>query len=121
MPGVHTPVHAPPTHAWLVHEPALCHVPDPPHVWGCWPAHCTCPGAHTPWHDPETHVWFEHAAPVLFQVPVESHVCGCCGWLGLHSVLVGEHDPLQAPLMQAWLVQATGAPHVPVLLQSWVA
>ncbi len=40
-PGVHTPVHAPFTHAWLVQEPAFDHVPVALHVCGCWPEHCT--------------------------------------------------------------------------------
>jgi hypothetical protein len=64
---------------------------------------------------PWTHVWFEHALPVFCQVPVESHVCGC--WT-LHCVLVGEHDPLQTPFWQAWLVHARGALQVPELLHT---
>jgi hypothetical protein len=49
-------VHAPFTHAWLVHDAAFCQAPADEQVCGCWPVHFTCPGAQLPWHAPETQV-----------------------------------------------------------------
>jgi hypothetical protein len=76
-PGAHDPVQLPPTHAWLVHAVAFCHVPLVLHVCGCCPLHCFCVGAHTPVQAPATHVWFEHADPVFDQAPALVQVCGC--------------------------------------------
>jgi hypothetical protein len=48
LPGVHTPVHAPFTHAWLVHATTALQLPVALQVWTPSPEHCTAPGAHTP-------------------------------------------------------------------------
>jgi hypothetical protein len=44
-------------------------------------------------------------------VPEELHVCTP---VPEHWVDPGSHTPVQTPLMQAWLVQATGTPQLPV-------
>jgi hypothetical protein len=53
-PGVHTPVHAPFTHAWPVHGEAVPHCPVASQIWTPPFEHCFAPGAHTPVHAPFT-------------------------------------------------------------------
>ena len=56
VPGVHEPLHAPLTHAWLAQgEPLFCHVPAALHVCGCCPLHWVAPGVPEPPHAPSTH------------------------------------------------------------------
>ena len=52
VPGVHTPVHAPATHAWFVHAAAVPHCPDALQVWTPLPEHCFAPGVQMPTHVP---------------------------------------------------------------------
>jgi hypothetical protein len=79
-PGVHTPVHEPDTHAWLVHADAVPHCPCELQVWTPLPEHLTAPGVHTPEQAPEMHAWLEHVTglphwPLLLQVwtPLPEH------------------------------------------------
>jgi hypothetical protein len=53
-PGVHTPVHAPDTHAEDTQALALPHCPDELHVSTLLPLHRAAPGAQTPVHVPLT-------------------------------------------------------------------
>ncbi len=54
-PGVPLPVHAPDTHAWLVHDTAVPQVPVGLHVCTPLPEQRVAPGKHTPVHDPIEH------------------------------------------------------------------
>jgi hypothetical protein len=63
VPGVHTPVHAPVTHAWFVQAAGALQVPLELHVWTPLPEHCVEPGTHTPVHAPVTHAEDTHAVP----------------------------------------------------------
>jgi len=74
-PGVHTPVHEPLTHTYWQAEGPL-HVPRIEQVSTPLPEHCVAPGVQKPAHDPLLHT-NGHALPVLCQLPVTSHVCGC--------------------------------------------
>jgi hypothetical protein len=74
-PGVHTPVHAPVTHAEAEHVTGVLHWPSVPHVSMPLFEHCLAPGAHTPVHVPLAQALFEHAVPSC-QVPVSSQVWG---------------------------------------------
>ncbi len=123
-PGVHEPVHAPATQAWLVqaaaepHWPAEVHVctalvtpPSPP------VAHCVAPGVHTPAQAPLTQAWFEHACG-LPHWPPDVHVCTCAS--SEHCVLVGlhaTHDPPRQTGVPP--VHGDGFPHWPLELQVW--
>jgi hypothetical protein len=68
------------------------HAP-PLHVSTPLPEHCVAPAVHEAVHCPFVHTGVppEHAEPLFCQVPVESHVCGCCP---LHWVELGEHTPV---------------------------
>jgi hypothetical protein len=72
-PGVHTPVHAPLTHAELVHGAAVPQVPFDWHVCTPLPEHWVAPGVQTPVQEPLTHAWLVHA-PAFDQVPVALQV-----------------------------------------------
>jgi hypothetical protein len=54
----------------------LPHAP-PEQVCTPLPEHCVAPCVHEPVHEPELHTYW-HAEPLFCQVPVPSHVCGCC-------------------------------------------
>jgi hypothetical protein len=54
-PGVHTPVHAPDTHAELEHACAADHVPVVSHVCTASPEQRVAPGVHDPVQAPATH------------------------------------------------------------------
>jgi hypothetical protein len=71
--GVQEPVHAPPTHAELLHATGDPHWPFDPHDSTLLPEQVVCVGAQTPVQTPLTHVWPLHAAAVP-QAPVVSHV-----------------------------------------------
>jgi hypothetical protein len=55
-PGLHDPVHALLTHAWLVQGTPAPQLPVASHVSRPSVAHCVLPLAHMPVHDPFTHV-----------------------------------------------------------------
>jgi len=62
--GLHTPVHAPFTHAWFTHAVVFCHTPLVLQNFGVvlfahWVG--VTLGLHTPVHAPATHAWFTHA------------------------------------------------------------
>jgi hypothetical protein len=124
-PGVHCPVHAPPTHAWLLHADGVPQLPaalqvdtalsEPP---SAPVAHSVEFGAQTPWHDavPEgpPHAWLAHVVavphvPVAVQVWIEE--------LPAHCVCPGAHTPVQdaVPLVTRHVEfeQVEGVPHVP--------
>jgi hypothetical protein len=54
-PGVHTPVHAPETHAWLVQSIAPPQLPVESQIWTALFEHCVAPGVHLPVHVPMEH------------------------------------------------------------------
>ena len=71
--GVHRPVHAPATQAWLVQAP-LTHAPAALHVWGVLPMHCVSLGVHTPVHAPLTQAWLVQPVDCVPQTPSPVHV-----------------------------------------------
>ena len=80
VPGLQVPLHAPATHAELMHEAAAPHVPFDVHDCTPLPLHCDWPGIHVPVQAPPTHVWFTHATgapqvPLALQVwtPLPEH------------------------------------------------
>jgi hypothetical protein len=95
-PGLQTPPHAPETHVY-VHADALPHVPPAVHVSTPPLVHCVAPDEQDAAHAPlvQTPV---HAVPVFCQVPVVSHVCGCCP---LHCIVPGVQVPVHAPATHA--------------------
>jgi hypothetical protein len=48
LPGAHSPVQTPATHAWLVQGTVVSHVPLVSQVWTPAPEQRTLPGTHTP-------------------------------------------------------------------------
>jgi hypothetical protein len=77
VPGTHTPVHAPATHALFTQAVVPPNVPFDWQVWTLLPEQVVCPGAHTPVHVPFTQVWLLHAVPAV-QAPAALQVSG---WL----------------------------------------
>jgi len=107
VPGVHTPMHAPPTQADETQGVLLPHAPLDEHVSTLLLTHRVAFGVQTPVQLPPTHAWLEHGVPFC-QTPPESHVCGVCPLHclapGVHAVQLpavhtsGQADPLcQAP------------------------
>ena len=114
-PGVHTPVHDPPTHAWLLHVPgAFCQGPRSgaarlrllsAALDLAGRAHALArPGHASSLVRASRCRWSARGARAL------SQVCGC--W-PLHCALPGAHEPAHTPFTHAWLVQAVGVPQVP--------
>jgi hypothetical protein len=52
---MHTPVHAPETHAWVVQGVVAPHVPSVPHACTALPEHCVAPAEQGPEHWPPVH------------------------------------------------------------------
>jgi hypothetical protein len=110
--GVQTPVHAPETHACLVHGAAAIHWPLVPHVsTAVLLVHIVAVGVQTPAHAPEMHAWLMQASGAS-QFPVESQI-----WRVLllaHWVEAGVHTPVHVPEMQAWLAHGVDMLHTPL-------
>jgi hypothetical protein len=75
VPGTHTPVHAPATHALFTQAVVPPKVPFDWQVWTLLPEQVVWVGAHTPVQVPPTHVWLLHAVPTVHD-PEEAHVSG---------------------------------------------
>jgi hypothetical protein len=113
-PGVHAPVHAPLTHAWLTHVAGLLQTPIALHVSTPLLEHWVAPGAQVPVHPPLTHAWLTHEtgllhAPPALQVSTPSPE---------HWVAVGV-QAAQAPLTHAGVApeHADAAPQLPFTSQ----
>jgi hypothetical protein len=62
---VHTPLHAPVTHAESVHAAGDPHCPVAEQVCTPLPEHWVAPGVHTPLHPPATHAELTHVTGEL--------------------------------------------------------
>jgi hypothetical protein len=94
-PGLQTPAHALPTHAWSGHPKGVPHCPTLLHSWILVSlAHCVWFGPHAPWHVPERHVRLVEQGLVLPHWPLLSHVCTL---LPEHCFEPGTHTPEQLP------------------------
>lgn len=93
-PGVHTPVQAPPTHAWLLQAAPSCQVPVGSQVCTTSPLHCVAPGLHVPEHAPPLHRAWQGVS--LCQVALLSQFCGV---KPSHIRVPGSQTPVQAPLL----------------------
>ncbi len=63
-PGLHTPLHAPLMHAWLVHDTGELHT-DWLHDWTPLPEHWVMPSVHGPEHWPPVQALLEQGATVV--------------------------------------------------------
>jgi hypothetical protein len=63
-PGVHPPVQAPDTHAWVTHAIGTPQARLESHVCTPLPEHSVDPGVHGPEHCPAVHVALAHGAAV---------------------------------------------------------
>jgi hypothetical protein len=61
VPGMHCPMHMPPTHAEFVQATAVPQFPLMSQVSTPFPKHRVAPGAHMPVQAPPTQAWLEHA------------------------------------------------------------
>jgi hypothetical protein len=111
-PGVQSPTHCPPTHAWFTQAaPAFCQLPVGLHCCGCCGdclLHCRSPGVHAT-QDPFKHAGVapEQAEPCSCQVaPALSHFCGCRSW---HCKLPGTHTR-QTPALHTGVLPAHASP-----------
>jgi hypothetical protein len=138
-PGVHDPLHIPPTQVPLPHATGLPYCPHAPHVSTPPDAHCACPGVHAGVvgheHVPQaqlavqvcvpyvlhpcvvvgTHAPWPEQLPLLCQLPVDVHVWVSIPQLphGTGCVCPGAHMPTHAPARQVWSTHAWGAAHIP--------
>ena len=110
-PGAHIPVHTLPTQVEFMHATGLPHCPPGPQVSTPLPEHCSTPGVHA------THTPVRHAGVAPPQAVDVSH-CPLgpqsSTLLPEHCVAPGSHTPPHAPFTHAWLLHATGAPHIPL-------
>jgi hypothetical protein len=91
-PGVHTPVHWPPTHA-KVHAAAEDQLPLESQLCGTLPEHWSEPGAQLPVHAPALQT-FVQTAPFAAHWPCALHWRGCFPW---QSCAPGVHTPVHCP------------------------
>jgi len=114
VPGVHTPVQAPETHAEETHAVPVPHWPAAVQVSRSLPEHLPAPGAQTPVQLPLTQACPLHAVSFT-QSPWALQVWGC---RPTHCFVPGVQVPEQAPALQA-SGQGVSFCQAPFALQSW--
>ena len=113
-PGLHVPVHAPPTQA-LAHGVPSIQWPVASQVCGIALLHPMSSGEHCPLHTPVpgSHAWFTQGTGAL-HCPLSSHV-----WTPLpeHFDRPGTQTPVHAPLTQADATHAVDGAQFPMVSQ----